>query len=70
MKYYLEKKNGKSIKYFKGGKRRFEGEYLNGKKWRGKGYAPNGKLLYEIIDGKGLITKKYDFYGNLVNLSK
>ena len=61
------KKNGKGIKYFKGGKKRFEGEYLNGKKWNGKGFAPNGELFYEIKNFKGSIFEKYDFYGNLVN---
>ena len=30
----------------------FEGEYLNGKKWNGKGYD-EGKIIYELKDGKG-----------------
>ena len=36
----------------------FEGEYLNEKKWTGKGYH-NGEVVYEINNGKGNI-KEYD----------
>ena len=61
--YSLGKKNGKAIEYFKGGKIRFEGEYLNNRKWNGKGYAPSGELIYEIKNGKGHI-KEFDFNGN------
>jgi len=50
---------------------KFEGEYLNGKKWNGKVYEynSNGKLIFESqylngrIDGKG---KEYDFNGELI----
>ena len=41
------------------GKIKFEGEYLNYKKWNGKGYDYNGKCVYEIKDGKGYV-KEYD----------
>ena len=41
----------------------FEGEYLNDKRWNGKGYDPFNKLIYEIKNGKGLI-KEYDKYDN------
>ena len=34
--YLYGKINGKGIEYFKGGKIRFEGEFLNDKKWNGK----------------------------------
>ena len=57
------KKNGKAIEYFKGGKTRFEGEYLNNRKWNGKGYNANGEVIYEIKNGKGDI-KEFDFNGN------
>ena len=40
----------------------FEGEYLNGKKWNGKGYDINNNIIYELKNGKGFI-KEYDFYG-------
>ena len=33
----------------------FEGEYLNGKKWNGKGYDKE-KIIYELKDGKGFIN--------------
>ena len=35
----------------------FEGEYLNGKKWKGKGYDNLKNLVYELNDGKGYIKK-------------
>ena len=54
---------GKAIEYFKGGNIRFEGEYLNDRKWKGNGYNPDGKLIYEIKNGKGNI-KELDFYGD------
>ena len=41
----------------------FEGEYLNGKKWNGKGYI-NDKKIYDIKDGKGYI-KLYDCFERL-----
>ena len=53
----------------------FEGEYLNGNKWNGKGYDAKNNLIYEIKDGKGLI-KEYDsdnillFEGEYVNGAK
>ena len=37
----------------------FEGEYLNGKKWNGKGYNKNGNLEFIIKDGKGKIKEYY-----------
>ena len=44
---------------------KFEGDYLNGKKWNGKGYHPNGKKVYEISDGKGMI-EEYNESGKLL----
>ena len=38
----------------------FEGEYLNGKKFTGKGYDKNGNMIYEIKNGKGNIKTYYD----------
>ena len=46
----------------------FEGEYLNGKRWKGKEYYSNGKLKFEgeylngKRNGKG---KEYNIYGKL-----
>ena len=50
--------------YYKNDKLRFEGEYLNRKKWNGKWYNMNGNMEYEIKDGKGNI-KEYDYGGML-----
>ena len=44
----------------------FEGEYLNGKKWNGKGYNEN-QNIYELKNGKGFI-KEYNEYGELMFL--
>ena len=54
------KRNGKGKEYNNNnnGYLIFEGEYLNGKKWNGKGYYDNN-ILYEIKNGKGYI-KEYE----------
>ena len=51
--------NGKYKEYYENDKLKFEGEYLNGKKWNGKEYDINNNI-YEIKDGKGSI-KEYNF---------
>ena len=40
--YLKGEKNGKGKEYYYGGKLKFEGEYLNGKRWNGKGYNKKG----------------------------
>ena len=35
----------------------FDGEYLSGRKWNGKGYDINGNLIYEIKNGQGNIRE-------------
>ena len=45
---------------------RFEGEYLKGKKWNGKGYDCNGNEDYEIKNGKGKIKEYNWFNGNII----
>ena len=35
----------------------FEDEYLNGKKWNGKGYDKKHNVIYEIKDGNGFIKE-------------
>ena len=42
----------------------FEGEYLEGKKWNGKGYDKNENVIYELINGNGKI-KEYNYDGEL-----
>ena len=39
---------------------KFEGEFLNGKKWNGYGYDPSGNLIYEIKCGRGLFKEYYE----------
>ena len=56
-----ELKNGNGKGYING-KLEFEGEYLNNKKWNGKGYDENGNIMYELFNGNGKV-KEYDFTG-------
>ena len=54
--YINGKRNGKGKEYHFEGGLIFEGEYFNGKRWNGKGYY-NGKIGFEIKDGKGKIKE-------------
>ena len=49
----------------------FEGEYLKGKKWNGKGYNDKNEVEYEIKDGNSIITEKgyhfLKFKGQYIN---
>ena len=38
----------------------FEGEYLNGKRWNGKGYNINYEKEFEIINGNGKVKEYYN----------
>ena len=58
--YLNGKRNGKGKEYYNNGNLKFEGEYLNGKIWNGKGYNIDGKMEFEIKEGKGTI-KIYDY---------
>ena len=40
----------------------YEGDYLDKKKWNGKGYDENGNIIYELINGK---VKEYNDNGKL-----
>ena len=57
--------NGEVKEFNKNGDLIFEGEYLNGKKWNGKGYKKEGEIEYEIKNGNGYI-KEYNIKGNLI----
>ena len=57
-------RNGKGKEYNDDGKLIFEGEYLNGKKWNGKGFNINNEIEYEIKDGNGKVKEYYN-NGNL-----
>ena len=43
---------------------KFEGEYLNGRKWKGKRYDRNNKLVFKLKDGKGHV-KEYNYNSDL-----
>ena len=53
-KYKIAEKNGKGREYLlETNKLIFEGEYLNGKRWKGKGYNNDDHLEFELINGCG-----------------
>ena len=52
--------NGKGKEYYEDGKLKFEGEYLDDKKWNGKGYNINGDMEFEIKEGKGHVKDYFD----------
>ena len=62
--YFNGDRNGKGKEYYNKNKLKFEGEYLNGKIWNGKGYNFEGNEEFEIKNGKGYI-KVFNFFGNL-----
>ena len=65
-------KNGKGIEFNDLGKIQFEGEYLNGFRYNGKGYDRANNLVYELKNGCGYV-KEYGlcniliFEGNFVD---
>ena len=62
--YLNDKRYGKGKEYYYNGKLKFEGEFRYNKKWNGKGYDKNGNVMYELINGTGLIKlieKYYNF---------
>ena len=46
--YLNGKRNGKGKEYYNNGKLEFEGEYLDDKRWNGKGYDIPNNLIYEL----------------------
>ena len=62
--YSNKQKNGQGKEYYENGNIKFEGEYLNGKKWNGKLYhysRRNKENIQELKEGKGYIK---EFYSN------
>ena len=57
--------NGNVKELYDNGLVKFEGKYLNDKKWNGIGYTYNGIKLYEIKNGCGYI-KEYSSDGTLL----
>ena len=61
--YLNGKSNGKGKEYYDDSYiliLKFEGEYLNGLKWSGKGLKKNKNFMHEIKEGKGIIKEYYD----------
>jgi len=56
--------NGKAKFFFNYKLLKFEGEYLNGKRWNGRIYDAKNENTFELKDGKGYIME-YDHKGNL-----
>ena len=60
------RKEGKGKEYYIGGEIKFDGEYINGEIWNGKGYGDNSDNDNFILNkGNGYI-KEYDKYGTLL----
>ena len=57
--YLNGERNGKGKEFYIDGKIKFEGEYLYGNKFKGKGYDPKTNILYELKNGKGFIKEYY-----------
>ena len=57
-------KNGKGKEYFKYEKLKFEGEYFNGYKIKGKGYDGADNLLF-VLNSNGK-EKEYNYDGNVI----
>ena len=73
--YLKGKRNGKGKEYYNSGKLKFEGELLKGDKWKGRGYDENGNILYELVNGNGIITEydldgELEFIGELIKIVK
>ena len=64
--YFNGKRNGKGKEYYYNGKLQFEGEYKNDLKWNGKGYDPDGKIVYELIDGNGKVKEYSGSFSKLI----
>ena len=59
------KRNGKGKESYFSYKIKFEGIYLFRLKYEGKGYDINGKIIYELEDGKGY-EKELDNFGSII----
>ena len=46
----MELDEGKGKEYYDNGRLQFEGEYINSKRWNGKGYNYYGDEEFEIIN--------------------
>ena len=64
-KNIIWERNGKGKEYYDNGKLKYEGEYLNGKRWNGKGYNMKGEVDFKIDEGNGK-GKEYKNNGKLI----
>ena len=64
-KYINGQKNGRGIEFYDDGAIKFEGYYLNGKRWNGNIYDKISYTVSQIKEGKGNI-KEYDNDNNLI----
>ena len=60
---YLNNYRKKGKLYFDG-ILEYEGEFLVGKKWSGKGYDEDGKVIYELHEGTGVVNEYIDHIDN------
>ena len=63
--YLKGKRTGYGKEFYYKGNIKFEGIYLFGLKYSGKGYDKHWNIVYELTNGKGYI-KDYDYFGNLL----
>ena len=63
--YLNGKKYGKGIEFYDNGNIKYEGYYLNGKRWNGMMHDKIFYTVCNIINGKGII-KEYDNENNLI----
>ena len=57
--YLNEIRNGYGEEYYDNGTLKFEGEYLDGKRWNGNGYNKNGYKEFEISNGRKIKKKQW-----------
>ena len=60
VEYLNGKRNGKGKEYYCGGNLKFEGEYINDKRWNGKYYNVLNNTYCELKNGKGFIKIYYN----------
>jgi len=56
-KFIQGERNGKGKEYFFNGTTKFFGDYFHGREWTGEGYDIEGKKIYTLNDGKGIINE-------------
>ena len=59
-------RNGKGIEYSVNDNIEFEGEYLNGYRYNGKGYDLNNNIVYELKNGCGYVKIYHDLINRLL----